>query len=81
MVLLLVASAVAQSDTGIESDIGNPGLNGKNTIQGHIYYPSGRPLDKRVRVRVSSVRSGISTVMTDDNGALPCNDCGKGLTT
>ncbi len=61
--------AVGQSN-GIDPDIGNPGLNGRNSILGHVYYPSGHPLDRRVRVRVTSVRGGPSSVMTDDNGAF-----------
>jgi len=38
-----------QSDPGIDTDVGNPGLGGRNTIQGQIYYPSGRTLDKKSR--------------------------------
>ena len=60
-VAFLASPAYAQkSDSGIETDISNPGLNGRNTIQGHIYYPSGRPLDRRVRIKVSSVGGGTS---------------------
>ena len=70
VVVFFTIPAYAQSGSGIDPDIGNPGLNGKNTIQGHIYYPSGRPLDRRVRVKVNSVRGGPSTIMTDDNGAF-----------
>src|SRR5262249_54763098 len=66
--LIFAATVAAQS--GLDPDMGNPGLGGKNTIQGHIYYPSGQPLDRRVRVKVTSVRGGTSSIMTDDNGAF-----------
>src|SRR5450432_749293 len=70
LVTSFTAATFAQSDTGIDHDIGNPGLGGKNTIQGRIYYPSGKPLDRRVRVRVTSVRGGPASTMADDNGAF-----------
>ncbi len=59
-----------QSDPGIDRDVGNPGLGGRNTIQGQIYYPSGRPLDKRITIRISSVRGGPSSTTSDDNGSF-----------
>jgi Tfp pilus assembly protein PilF len=67
---LLASASHAQSSAGLDSDIGNPGLGGRNTIQGRIYYPSGHPLDRRVRVKVSSVRGGPASIMTDDNGSF-----------
>ena len=70
LVAFLAAASHAQSNSGLDSDIGNPGLGGKNTIQGRIYYPSGHPLDRRVRIKVRSVRGGPSSIMTDDNGAF-----------
>jgi tetratricopeptide (TPR) repeat protein len=56
----------AQS-TGI-SDNGDVGTGGNNTIQGRIYYPSGRDVDKRLRVTIVSVRGGEYTAYTDDTG-------------
>lgn len=68
--LLLVAPATfAQTDTGIDSEPGDPGIGGVNTIQGRIYTPSGRQLGRRVRVRLGGVRAEVS-VMSDDNGAF-----------
>ena len=43
------------------------GLGGRSTIDGRIFYPSGRSLDKRLRVRLSGVKGEQSTV-SDDNG-------------
>lgn len=60
----------AQTDGGLDSDPGDPGTGGRNAIQGRLYLPSGRKLDRRLRVRLSSVRGGESSTMTDDNGAF-----------
>lgn len=66
----LALSARAQTDGGLGADLGDAGTGGRNTIQGRIYLPSGRGLDRRVRVRLSSVRGGESSTMSDDNGAF-----------
>lgn len=69
-VFVVTAQAVyAQTDTGVDSEAGDPGLGGAHTIQGRVFAPSGRQLGRRVRVRVSGVR-GESSVMSDDNGAF-----------
>lgn len=64
-----VATALAQSDTGIDPDPGEPGTGGVNTIQGRVYAPSGKQLGRRVRVRLGGVR-GEQSVLSDDNGAF-----------
>lgn len=66
LVVLSVVAAQAQTDDGIES--GDPGTGGRHTIQGRLYLPSGRKLDRRLRVRLSSVRAGDSSTLTDDSG-------------
>ena len=64
---LCVVAARAQGDEGgIES--GDPGTGGRHTIQGRLYLPSGRKLDRRLRVRLSSVRGGDNSTLTDDSG-------------
>jgi tetratricopeptide (TPR) repeat protein len=68
-VILTAATSFSQT-SGLDPDIGNPGLNGQSIIQGRIFYPSGTPLDRRVRVRVRSVRGGPSSTTSDDNGAF-----------
>ena len=59
----------AQTDTGVDSEPGDPGMGGAHTIQGRVFAPSGRQLGRRVRVRLGGVR-GESSVMSDDNGAF-----------
>src|ERR1044071_4920365 len=68
LAVLAVVAARAQADDGIES--GDPGMGGRHTIQGRLYLPSGRRLDRRLRVRLSSVRAGDNWTLTDDNGAF-----------
>jgi Tfp pilus assembly protein PilF len=70
LILGCVTLSLGQSDPGIDTDVGNPGLDGRNTIRGQIYYPSGRPLDKRIIIKMSSVRGGASSTMSNDNGAF-----------
>ena len=67
--LLAFSSSVVRAQFGgIDLDPGDPGTGGKNTIEGHIFYPSGRTLDKRLHVLLTSVTSGRRTTMADDNG-------------
>jgi Tfp pilus assembly protein PilF len=68
LILAFHAAPSPAQTAGLDTDIGNPGLGGKHTIQGRVFYPSGQPLDKRVRVKIRSVRGGPSSVVTDDNG-------------
>lgn len=55
---------------GIDPDPGSPGSGGQSTIEGRIYYPSGRTMDKRLRVRLTGLRIGEFFTMTDDSGAF-----------
>lgn len=68
---LLVLAGRAQAQMGgIDPDPGSPGSGGRSTIQGRIYYPSGRTMDKRLRVRLTGLRIGDFFTMTDDSGAF-----------
>jgi Tfp pilus assembly protein PilF len=67
--VLCVVSASAQTDSGLP-DTGDLGTGGRHTIQGRLYLPSGRKLEQRLRVRLSSVRGGESSTTTDDTGAF-----------
>jgi len=74
--LLLVSTSRAQMG-GIDPDPGSPGTGGRNTIEGRIYYPSGRNIDKRVRVRLSGLR-GDFFAQSDDTGAFSFRRVGAG---
>jgi Tfp pilus assembly protein PilF len=67
--LLCSAPWTAAQVGGIDTDPGS-GMGGKNTIQGNVYYSSGRRLDKRAKVRLRSLAAGELFTMTDDNGAF-----------
>lgn len=59
-------SARAQSGGGVDS----MGTGGRHTIQGRIYFPSGRRSDVRVKVKLQSLNSGELTVFSDANGSF-----------
>ncbi|HEX8146062.1 MAG TPA: tetratricopeptide repeat protein [Pyrinomonadaceae bacterium] len=65
---LCAAAARAQTGDGLP-DPGEIGTGGRHVIQGRLYLPSGRKLDRRLRVRVSGV-GGERSTLTDDNGAF-----------
>jgi len=66
---LAPVSARAQMG-GMEIDPSDPGTGGRNAIQGNIFYPSGRRLDKRVRITLASVSRSDMSTMSDDNGSF-----------
>lgn len=68
LLLFLAGSAQAQMG-GIDPDPGSRGTGGRNTIEGRIYYPSGRTVDKRFKVRLSGLRGDFFTT-SDDSGAF-----------
>src|SRR5688572_30377542 len=57
-------SVCAQSGGGMET----VGTNGRHTIQGRIYYPSGRSADSRPRVRLENMNAGDLTILADTKG-------------
>lgn len=66
---MLTGGARAQMG-GIDPDPGSPGSGGLSTIEGRIHYPSGRAMDKRLRVRLSALRIGEFNTTADDTGAF-----------
>jgi Tfp pilus assembly protein PilF len=71
VLLLMIASPPARAQMGgIDSDPGDLGTGGRNQIQGRIFYPGGRRLDVRAKVKLRSVGGGEQFTMTDDNGAF-----------
>lgn len=69
LLICLCATAARAQMGGIDSDPGDPGTGGKNTIQGSIFYDNGRRLDRRVKVRLRGLNSDSFT-MSDDTGAF-----------
>src|SRR5712691_9420002 len=68
-VLLFIPAANAQiRSPEIDSDPASGLTRGTNTIEGQVYDSSGRPLNKRYTVRLSSVHVGEFSTLTDDYG-------------
>ena len=64
--LLISCPASGQSGGGVDMT----GTGGLHTIQGRIYFPSGRRTDARLRVKLSSFNAGELTVFSDPNGSF-----------
>ena len=73
LAILLIASFAAPVHAqvgGIDSDPGDPGTGGRNTIQGRIFVRGGRKLDRRAKVRLRGLSSGEQFVISDDSGSF-----------
>lgn len=73
LLVFLLAIAVQAQIGGIDSDpdqgIGSRGA-ARNTIQGRIHFPSGRMLDRRLKVRIAGATGGELFAMTDESGSF-----------
>lgn len=66
LMLLCSLPVWAQSGGGVDQT----GTGGRHTIQGRIYYPSGRRSDVRVKVKLENFQSGELSVFSDPNGSF-----------
>ena len=64
-VLLVQCSPRSRAITDSESQTG---LGGMNSIVGTVFAPSGRPLESRVRIRLSTMTRGDRVFTTNQNG-------------
>lgn len=64
VLLCAIPSILAQTGGGFETI----GTNGRHTIQGRIYYPSGRSADSRPKVRLENTNAGDLSVLADSKG-------------
>jgi len=62
----LASAASAQSGGGVDLT----GTGGRHTIQGRIYYPSGRRSDSRLRIKLTNFNAGDLSVFSDPNGSF-----------
>lgn len=69
LLIAFCADASRAQIGGIDSDPGDPGTGGRNSIQGTVYFANGRRADRRVKVRLRSI-TGDQFAMSDDNGAF-----------
>jgi len=68
-VFCCLGSVSAQRAT-LGPDNGDAGTGGKYVIQGSVYYPSGKRVDRPIRVRLSTMTRGDMTTTTDDIGTF-----------
>jgi len=66
LLLLLALTKNAQAQSGVDF----AGTGGRHTIQGRIYFPSGRRADARLKVMLESTNSSGLSVVADDNGSF-----------
>jgi Flp pilus assembly protein TadD len=69
MSFFFAASAAAQV-SGVTESESQTGLGGMNSIVGTVFAPSGRPLESRVRIRLSTMTRGDRIFTTNQNGAF-----------
>src|SRR5215472_3488589 len=70
-VLIAIQVSPARAQTGgVDSDPGDRGTGGKNSIDGKIFIRGGRRLDRRAKVKLSSLSSGELFLMSDGNGTF-----------
>jgi Flp pilus assembly protein TadD len=71
IVALLAADARGQlGNTGVDEDRTSGMRQGTNTIVGQVVFPSNHEPPRRCTVRLSSVRVGEFSTLTDDNGVF-----------
>lgn len=63
-------TAQAQLPGGVGSTRGLPESSGSNVIQGRIYFPEGRPPERRFRVSLESSEDMAKSTQTDADGAF-----------
>jgi hypothetical protein len=68
--LLSLTPAVFAQISGISESASETNLGGNNSIIGTVFDPSGRPLQQRVRIRLSTMTRGDRVFTTNENGAF-----------
>lgn len=70
LIVICAAPAFAQIG-GIDSDPGDRGTGGVNMIQGNIFLPGGRRLDRRAQVKLrNSIGGAEQYQLSDDSGSF-----------
>lgn len=81
LLILFIACVTnqAQAPGGVGSTRGLPETSGgSNVIQGRVYFPEGRPPDKRLRVNLESTDDMTRSTQTDQDGAFRFNGLKSG---
>lgn len=67
-------AVLGQSGGGVDST----GTDGKHTIQGRLYFPSGRTADTGVKIKLETVGTGSLSVFADINGSFSFRNLAPG---
>jgi tetratricopeptide (TPR) repeat protein len=70
LISLCCSVSAAAQVSGISESESQTGLGGMNSIVGTVFAPSGRPLESRVRIRLSTMTRGDRIFTTNQNGAF-----------
>jgi len=71
LLMAVCASTAFAQIGGIDPDPGDRGTGGVNVIQGNIFVPGGRRLDRRAKVKLRSAIGGAEQYqLSDDSGAF-----------
>ncbi|HMF55217.1 MAG TPA: tetratricopeptide repeat protein [Pyrinomonadaceae bacterium] len=70
LITLACALSTKAQMSGIDPDPGDRGTGGRSTIQGRVFFPSGRTVDHRLKVTMTSVGTADFFTYTDDSGAF-----------
>jgi len=68
--LFCLASSAFSQISSISDNESQTNLGGNNSIIGTVFGPSGRPLQQRVRIRLSTMTRGDRVFSTNENGAF-----------
>ena len=68
--LFCLASTVFSQISGISDSESQTNLGGNNSIIGTVFGPSGRPLEQRVRIRLSTMTRGDRVFTSNEKGAF-----------
>jgi len=74
--VMLGALTPARAQGGGGTDL--TGTGGRHTIQGRIYFPSGRLADLRAKVNLENPSSGALSVLSDSDGAFKFGNLSAG---
>lgn len=78
--LCFAGFAVGQIAGGL-NETTNTDLGGNNYIIGTVYSPAGRPINRRIRIRLTTPTRGDVLSSTDDTGKFVFSGVGSGLYT
>ena len=67
---LACALATQAQMSGVDPDPGDRGSGGRSTIQGRVFFPSGRSVDQRLKVTLTTVAIAEVVTYSDDSGAF-----------